>query len=117
MVTSIVSFITVPVLEVGRFVIWWYGAGLKNIFHWAWQELAELEDHIHWKQWACALFIPMYGQNDWRGRMVSVVMRFVVLVYKTLWVLVWIVFHAIILGTYIVFPVLAIGMSVRSLYE
>jgi len=109
------SLATVPIMEIGRFVSWWYGAGRTQMLRWVGREWRELEDHIHWKQWARALFVPMYGQNDWKGRIVSVVMRSVVLVYKTLWVGVWFLFHVLILATYILFPLVAVGMTGKSI--
>ncbi len=62
------------------FPFWWYGAGFMGVLQWMKQELS-----FRWRSYAIGLwmknfFAPMYGQNDWTGRLVSVVMRFVVIV-------------------------------------
>jgi len=113
--TFVLSFIRIPFVEIVGWVFWWYGRGLVQVLSWWRNESRELEDHIHWKQWAKALFVPMYGQRDWKGRLISLFMRLVMLVYKTVWVLVWSVFHLILILAYLVFPVLSLSMAFIAL--
>lgn len=62
-----------------RFPVWWYTDGFMKLFAWIGRELS-----YRWKAYAFAIwirniFVPMYGQYDWSGRLVSFVMRVVVL--------------------------------------
>ncbi len=62
-----------------RFPFWWYTDGVMGLASWFLREL-----HFRWKSysfliWIKHFFVPMYGQYDWSGRLVSLLMRFVVL--------------------------------------
>ncbi len=65
-----------------RFPYWWYTRGLAGVGRWiarAWQN--------QWRAYAIGLwmrsfFIPMYGQYDWTGRILSVCIRLVVLLAR-----------------------------------
>ncbi len=61
------------------FPYWWYTTGLFGLIHWFQRAL-----RFRWKSyglgiWLRHFFVPMYGQYDWSGRLVSIVMRAVVL--------------------------------------
>ncbi len=63
-----------------RFPLWWYTDGLAKLGAWIVRELK-----YRWKAYAFAIwiqnmFVPMYGQYDWSGRLVSFIMRIVVLI-------------------------------------
>ena len=63
-----------------RFPVWWFGTGFVGLLGWMRREL-----QFRWKSYGFAIwmhnfFVPMYGQHDWTGRLVSIFMRFVVLI-------------------------------------
>lgn len=62
------------------FPVWWYTAGLKRV-------VLGVRDTVRYRLreygfaiWLKNFFVPMYGQYDITGRLVSVFMRFVVLI-------------------------------------
>ncbi len=69
--------------------IWWYSQGIV----WILQKLgASISDHAQNAAlgiWMRNIFVPMYGQYDAWGRIVSFVVRFVNIIARGFWVLIW----------------------------
>ena len=63
-----------------RFPIWWYGDGFAEVARWIIRSLNYRLKSYSFGVWLQNFFTPMYGQYDITGRLVSVFMRFVVLV-------------------------------------
>lgn len=63
-----------------RFPIWWYGDGFAEVARWIVRSLGYRLKSYSFGVWLQNFFVPMYGQYDITGRLVSVFMRFVVLV-------------------------------------
>ncbi len=68
--------------SVAWFPVWWYSTGLLNVVRAAHSTLAYRIRSYAFAIWIRNFFVPMYGQHDLTGRLVSVVMRFVVLVAR-----------------------------------
>jgi len=62
------------------FPYWWYTTGLIAILQATKNALIYRSRSFGIKIWIRNFFVPMYGQYDWTGRLVSVFMRFVVLI-------------------------------------
>lgn len=58
---------------------WWYTRGLRRVLRWAGRTLRGWERAVGLRLWLKSLFVPMFGQTDWQGRIVSFSMRFAVL--------------------------------------
>jgi hypothetical protein len=63
-----------------RFPVWWYTTGFRAVVGWVTRSLSYRWKSYAFGIWARNFFVPMYGQHDVTGRLVSVFMRFVVLV-------------------------------------
>ncbi len=68
--------------EILYFPIWWYSVGffrhLKAVFNfWRNQEKA-----LGFSIWLKNLFVPMYGQYDWLGRLISFCVRLVQIIFR-----------------------------------
>jgi hypothetical protein len=63
-----------------RFPLWWYTDGLMKFASWVVRELEYRWKAYSFAIWIRNMFVPMYGQYDWSGRLVSFIMRLVVLV-------------------------------------
>ncbi len=62
------------------FPVWWYSSGLLRVLRWMKRTLRFRVKEYDFAIWIRNFFVPMYGQHDLTGRLVSVFMRFVVLV-------------------------------------
>jgi hypothetical protein len=65
--------------------------------------------------WLANFFVPMYGQHDLAGRLVSVVMRFVVLVGRSIGLFVEAIGYLILLVTWVFLPTASFLMFVQSI--
>lgn len=80
-VSAIARLLFVDLLgSVAWFPVWWYTTGLSLAAGKAWQALRYRSQAYAFRIWIRNFFVPMYGQYDLAGRLVSVFMRFVVLV-------------------------------------
>ncbi len=92
--------------EILFFPIWWYSFGFfrfaKNSFKfWSNQEKA-----LGFSVWAKNIFVPMYGQNDWAGRLISFLIRLVQVIFRGALVLLWLVFILLLIIGWLALPLL-----------
>lgn len=80
------------ILDIFYFPIWWYSKGalyaIKKCFGFFKQGNANLAPGL----WLANLFVPMFGQFDWEGRIVSFFMRLVQTIVRTFGLLLWLLF-------------------------
>ncbi|MBI5733993.1 MAG: hypothetical protein HY973_03565 [Candidatus Kerfeldbacteria bacterium] len=75
----ILEFLT----DIVRFPWWWYGGGLKMVAGWSWRAWTNTRLRVSWRIFAKSLFKPMYQDYSWQGRIISLVMRGLLLLVKT----------------------------------
>ncbi len=66
------------------FPLWWYTTGLEKVARYFWQSLLYRSSSYGLRIWIRNFFVPMYGQSDIQGKVVSVFMRLIVLVGRSL---------------------------------
>lgn len=64
------------------FPVWWYTTGIKKMIQFCIDGLRYRIRQYAFAIWIKNFFVPMYGQYDWQGRLISVFMRFVVIVAR-----------------------------------
>lgn len=90
------------------FPIWWYTRGFKKMIKWAFRSIKDQEHALAVSVWLENLFVPMYGQYDWQGRIVSFFMRLVQIVFRLLFLLIWAVIVLIIVIFWLLLPFIII---------
>ena len=95
-------------LDALYFPIWWYTGGIKyaagglfGLFNRGNQTLAP-------GLWLKNIFVPMFGQYDWQGRMISFFMRSVQVFFRSLALLLWAVVCLVLFFFWLVFPIIVI---------
>lgn len=66
--------------SIAWFPVWWYTQGLGKVSNAALRALRYRAQSYAFLIWIKNFFVPMYGQYDWTGRLISVFMRTVVLI-------------------------------------
>ncbi|MDQ7814914.1 MAG: hypothetical protein RDU25_03880 [Patescibacteria group bacterium] len=66
--------------SIAWFPVWWYTVGLKRQAVKAVRALEYRYQAYGFRIWIRNFFVPMYGQYDFGGRAISILMRFVVLI-------------------------------------
>ena len=80
-VRSVVSYFFIEGLgSVVYFPVWWYTKGWFGVLGSFGQALRYRWLSYGFRIWLKNFFVPMYGQHDWSGRLVSILIRFFVLV-------------------------------------
>lgn len=87
--------------------LWWYTGGLLRVFRWWLGQLGEGAKRLslrvllsHWLQ-------PMYGQYDTAGRIISFVLRTILIIWHVLMMVIWIVAVTVGLAAYLLLPAVA----------
>lgn len=97
------------------FPLWWYGQGFfrfaRRIFYF-WRERAYGLGILIWLK---NIFVPMYGQGDFVGRLISFVIRLVQIIIRSLILLFWLIICLILIIFWLICPLLIIWASILHL--
>lgn len=88
--------------------VWWYTKGALRAFLFCLKIIRGQAERMGYGIWLKNLFTPMYGQRDLQGRLISFLVRFVMIVFKSIFLLFWSLF--IFLGFFLweLLPLIAI---------
>lgn len=82
---------SVGLRDIALFPFWWYTKGIaytaQKLVYSARRQAANFAVGL----WVKNLFVPMYGQYDWQGRIISFVVRLVQIVVRSFAYAVWLV--------------------------
>jgi len=92
--------------DVLYFPIWWYSQGLILTFRWMAGEIIATEKMIGVGIWIKNIFVPMFGQRDIQGRVVSFFMRVFQILFRFIALLGFSVFYIVIFLFYIILPLI-----------
>lgn len=95
--------------------LWWYTGGLLNVVRWWLRQLGEGAKRLslrvllsHWLQ-------PMYGQYDTAGRIISFVLRTILITWHVAMMVIWIVAVTAGLVVYLLLPAVAVWQLLANL--
>jgi len=103
-------------LEVLSFPVWWYTDGLKRAAIGCGHIVEEANMNFAPGLWLKYFFVPMYGQQDWQGRIMSIFIRFINIIFRGIALGVFIFFAFGALFAWIVLPLFLIYMMSLSLF-
>lgn len=98
--------------DVIYFPIWWYSTGLKKRVRGFVNSLRNLSHYFGLKILLAHLFKPMFGQYDWKGRIISFFMRLVQLLIYLIIFLIGTILLLALLILWIVLPLVAVWQIV-----
>lgn len=75
--------------EVVYFPIWWYSVGLWEFIKKAVRFWLNQEKALGFTIWAKNILVPMYGQYDWAGRIISFFIRLIQIIFRGLALVFW----------------------------
>lgn len=100
--------------SVAWFPIWWYSRGLFGLIGWMKRELQYRVRAYAFAVWIKNFFVPMYGQHDWVGRIISVFMRFFVILGRGIALGIETVLYGIGIILWALAPIIAIAFFSMS---
>ncbi len=98
------------------FPLWWYTAGMKRALIFAIQLFRDGNLYLAPGLWLKNIFVPMFGQHDLQGRLVSFFMRFINVIGRTIALLFWLIICIFIFCIWPLLPVVVIHMFFQSMF-
>jgi hypothetical protein len=114
-INSKVALLISLVLNFLYFPVWWYTAGffkfVKNVFLFWRHQAYSLAVLI----WIKNIFVPMYGQADFAGRLISFGIRLVQIIFRSLALLIWLLICLVAIFIWLVLPLLIVYLTAIQL--
>lgn len=88
------------------FPIWWYSLGVFRFIKGVFRFLSNQEKSLGFSIWAKNIFVPMYGQHDWTGRLISFIVRLVQVVFRGALLLVLLALSLVLIIIWLILPLL-----------
>ena len=85
--------------------IWWYTHGLVWFVRCAGRSVRETARSLALELWVKNIFVPMYGQYDFWGRVVSFIVRLANIFRRGLWVALWALMCLCVILLWILTPI------------
>jgi len=92
-------------LEIAYFPIWWYSVGLVETAKKLWAFLLNQEKALGFRIWCKNILVPMYGQYDWAGRLISFFIRLIQIIFRGLVLVFWFLIALVGFSLWIVVPI------------
>ena len=99
------------------FPLWWYSRGLTQLGEGLIKFLVNRQKSLALFVWIKNIFKPMYGQQDWQGIMISIFIRFIQIVFRSLVLFFWLIVAVVILLFWLALPLIAVYGIIFQLYE
>lgn len=101
-------------LDIFYFPLWWFSGGIKAAGGWCFGLLKAGNDELAPALWLENIFVPMYGQYDWQGRIISFLMRFVQVIARTIALFFWALICLALFLIWLALPVVVVWGLVNS---
>ena len=95
--------------------LWWYSAGLIDAFFRMVDTFRQANDEVALTIWIKNIFVPMYGDYSWQGRLISFFMRVVQIIIRGLLVFGWFVFAIFVFLIWILLPLFVLYQLIYNL--
>ncbi len=96
------------VLDIVYFPVWWYTKGLAKLARFCFESVERMAGNLSLGIWMKNMFTPMFGQYDWQGRLISFMMRTVMLVYKFIVFIIWLAIILILFVGWVAAPLVVV---------
>ena len=96
------------ILDIFYFPIWWYTGGVWHALLFCFDMLKEGNRSLAPGLWLRNIFVPMYGQYDIVGRLISIFMRLMQIIARTVALLFWLIVCLVFFLIWLALPVVVI---------
>lgn len=100
------------IIDIVFFPFWWYSFGLVKIIKNLANFVADREKSLALLVWVKNIFVPMYGQRDIQGAIISFFIRLVQIIFRTVIMIFWIAVALLAFWIWFLVPILIIYMIV-----
>jgi len=86
--------------------LWWYSTGLAKVARFCGRSIQNRQHQLGIGLWLKNLTVPMFGQYDFEGRLISFLVRFVVICYRSVLLLFWLIWISFLFLLWVIVPVI-----------
>ena len=97
------------------FPVWWYTTGLKRFINWCYEGVLYRYQQYAFDIWIKNFFVPMYAQYDWTSRLISIGMRFFVIIGRGIALAVEACAYAFLVLMWVLVPPMACVLAVQNI--
>lgn len=98
------------------FPLWWFTMGLLMIIQKNVIFIQDRQKSLSVLIWLKNIFKPMYGQTDLQGRLISFMVRVVQIIFRTIFLLFYIVVSFLVILLWIILPFLIFYEIIYQIY-
>ncbi len=96
------------IFDLFYFPIWWYTFGMFRAARWSAGVFKEGNDLLAPGIWLRNIFVPMFGQYDWQGRIISFFMRMIQIIFRSAALIVWLFVSTCLFVGYVFIPIIIV---------
>ncbi|MFA6426995.1 MAG: hypothetical protein WCW16_00910 [Candidatus Magasanikbacteria bacterium] len=104
------------VIDILYFPIWWFTAGARHALMFCVNWIREVNGMLAPGLWLKNIFVPMFGQWDWQGRIMSFFMRVMNVIVRTIGLIIWTALMMVVFILWIVFPIFVFYLLLGSVW-
>ncbi|MCX6782102.1 MAG: hypothetical protein NTW66_03225 [Candidatus Magasanikbacteria bacterium] len=101
-------------LDALYFPFWWYTGGVKHAMFWCADMFQVGNKNLSPGLWLKNIFVPMFGQYDIQGRIISFLMRFFQVLGRGFALLIWLIFCLALFIVWLAIPAVIVWGLVGS---
>lgn len=100
--------LTSAVRTILYFPFWWYSRGFFNVLVGAGAWIKDFEQTLGLSIWIRNLFVPMFGQSDIQGRLISFFLRLFQIISKSVALFLFSIVVLVVILIWLLFPIVVI---------
>ena len=110
------KIITELIGDVIFFPLWWYSRGLLDMLKGQLEFLKNRQRGLALGVWVKNIFKPMFGQNDWQGVLISIVMRIFQIIVRSIAMIFWILLSLFVIIFWVTLPIIIFYQIIFQLF-
>ena len=102
-------------IDIVFFPFWWYSLGLAKTVKNLAGFVAGKEKSLALMIWIKNIFVPMYGQRDIQGAIISFFIRLIQIIFRSVILLFWVIIAVALFWLWVLVPILIVYMIIFQL--
>jgi len=90
------------------FPVWWYSLGFFKALKGTWEFVKDFEQTLGFSIWLKNLFVPIFGQRDIAGRIISFFLRLFEIVLRGFALLIFVIVALVFIIFWLILPIFVI---------
>ena len=112
---SSLQFVVVDIIgDVLSWPLWWYSRGFLKTARFCLNSIKDEYQRSGLGIWLKNLFIPMFGQYDWEGRIISFFARLIQVIFRSLIILFWSAIYLALILVWLIAPIFVFYQVVNN---